>query len=102
MGPTVMHAPPCHVRRELKPSAAKLPNLTRQQLEQIVNGYLVRENFSCSPEFRRGIVDFLRARAFREKVGCPFVSGTAQADAYHAGIEQSYVVWQELTRKGGC
>lgn len=77
------------------------PRITREQIEQIVDDYLRRESYVCSPEYRLGIVDMLCARAFQTNAFARFERGTVQAYAYWAGFEHSFALWQEVTRKGG-
>lgn len=91
----------CRPGGDSRPIELTKPGITRLQIEGMVDDYLRRERFVCSDAYRLGIVDMLCARAFRTNIFTRFKIGTAQADAYMAGYEHSFALWQEVARKGG-
>lgn len=86
-------------RRNAHPSRAS--RTTREDLAQIVEAYLRRECYRCSPEYQLGMIDLLCLRVFGTGVIGRFEKGTVQFDAYAAGIEHGYTIWEEIKRKGG-
>lgn len=46
-----------------------------------------------SVEYRAGVTDLLMHRALGPRLACPYTLGTAQADAWFAGVEEGKALW---------
>lgn len=50
-----------------------------------------------------GVRDHLRARALSRQVLCPYPQGSAEADAWFAGVDEGRVLWrEELARQAAA
>lgn len=52
-----------------------------------------------SPEYRQGIEAALKFRFEGARIECPFPAATAQADAFHAAVEEGHAIWWQLKRR---
>jgi len=55
-----------------------------------------------SAEYKAGVMAVLEFRINKRKITSPYTPGTAQADAFAAGIEEGHSIWkgQESEAKG--
>lgn len=84
--PSVSPVPLNHRRSQ----AVAVLKASRQQVECVVDGYLQKQHFKCSPEYRLGMIDALCQRAFGIGLLIRYKRGTAQADAHWAGLEHGW------------
>lgn len=88
-GSTSQFVPPerAHPHRS-RPKAVL--EIGRRQIERIVDQHLHDSNYTCSPEYRQGVIDALCQRAFGIGLLIRYKRGTAQADAHWAGLEHGW------------
>lgn len=48
-----------------------------------------------SPAYVAGVADQLRAKALKRQVLCPYKQGTAEADAWFAGVDEGNALWAD-------
>jgi hypothetical protein len=67
----------------------------RHQMERIADEAL-RYGDPRSPEYRLGVIDCLCRRTIGHAAPLPFRMGTCQADAYWAGYDRGWAVWNKI------
>jgi hypothetical protein len=72
-----------------------MPDAIRAQMESIADRAL-RNGDPRSPEYRLGLVDCLCRRAIDMTIQRHQRMGAAQADAYWAGYERGWTVWDSI------
>lgn len=68
--------------------------------EQIVDATLSVGN-RRSVEYRPGMLAVMRFRLTGEHIQIPYREGSAQFDAFFAGIDRGHFVWREMIPAGG-
>lgn len=86
ISPTLLPDIPDHRRSQ----AAAVAKVGRRHVEQIVDGYLQKQHYRYSPEYRLGMIDALCQRTFGIGLLIRYKRGTVQADAHWAGLEHGW------------
>lgn len=63
-------------------------------VEEIVRLAFSAPRMPRSEAYVAGVRDHLRARALTRQVLCPFRQGTAEADAWFAGVDEGRALWR--------
>lgn len=53
-----------------------------------------------SQEYKAGAKAVLAYRVWGTKIECPWPAGTAQADAFFAGLDEGHAIWRALPSDG--
>lgn len=61
----------------------------------LFEGAFSRQREPRSREYKNGVLAALRFRLNNGPIKCPYKSGTADADAYHAGIDEGHRIWRD-------
>ena len=63
-------------------------------VEQLMTGAFHAARDPRSPEYQAGARAALVFRATAASTRCPYLPGTAQADAFYAGIDEGHLIWR--------
>lgn len=53
-----------------------------------------------SDEYKAGVRAALECRINSKKIACPYQIGTAQADAFFAGLDEAHRIWRNQVKAG--
>jgi hypothetical protein len=71
-----------------------MPVLVSDEVDRVVAAAFDRPRNPRSVEYREGVRALLMHRATGGRLLCHFTVGTAQADAFFAGVEEGKALWQ--------
>lgn len=55
-----------------------------------------------SPEYKRGVLYILLFKSGAiKRAPCPFLAGTAEADAWHSGTDEGHSIWRQSLGQPG-
>ena len=66
----------------------------------LFNAAFSRQRDPRSREYKNGVLAALRFRVNDEPIKCPYLPGTATADAYYAGTDEGHRIWWGSGNKG--
>ena len=86
---TIVGDPPKHRR---SPNQLYITDMAKAQ--ELFDKAFFEGRAPRSDEYRKGVMDALRFRFDGAKIACPWPQGTAQADAYYAGVNEGHGIWR--------
>lgn len=69
--------------------------MTRKEIEELVAREFLRGD-PRSPEYRRGTIELICFKETGSGFTKPYAMGTVQADAYWAGVDRGWAIWNRL------
>lgn len=70
-----------------------------KDIEKIFNGAFPATRTPRSSEYKSGVRAALAFRFNKESINCPYKTGTAQADAFFAGVTEGHAIWRSINLK---
>lgn len=69
--------------------------MNRKEIEDLVD-HEFQFGDPRSQEYREGAIDLICRREIGAELRKPYAMGTAQADAYWAGVDRGWAIWHKM------
>jgi hypothetical protein len=69
----------------------------KDKAEELFEAAFSKPRDPRSDEYKAAVRAALRHHAHGEPIRCPYAVGTAQADAWFAGLDEGHAIWREFS-----